>query len=194
MANRTATGSASVGVADHCGWAILVTVAPDGTLVDRRRVDLVDDDLPKLPHHHDAQGLPAREAAALIERVKRSAEACAAVCLHALATTVPMKIAAIALRTCPPLPETIAERLSDYRAQNVADTVMYRTALAQAAEAKGWTVHWYEVKHVQSEAARALGRRTIVDLLEKTGTAVGRPWQKDHRVAMAAAIAVGRRR
>jgi hypothetical protein len=30
-----------VGVSDHGGWAVLVTVARDGTLLDRRRAELV---------------------------------------------------------------------------------------------------------------------------------------------------------
>ena len=46
------------------------------------------------------------------------------------------RFAGIALRTCPPLPATVAERLSDYRARNVADWVMYRKALAGAAAAR----------------------------------------------------------
>ena len=33
-----------IGVSDHGGWAVLVTVARDGTLLDRRRVELVDDE------------------------------------------------------------------------------------------------------------------------------------------------------
>ena len=48
---------ALIGVFDHCGWAILVTVGRDGSLLDRRRVELVDRGLPKLPHHHEAQTL-----------------------------------------------------------------------------------------------------------------------------------------
>ena len=44
--------------------------------------------------------------------------------------TVPRRILGIALRQCPALPPTIAERIKDYRAQNVADWVMYRKALA----------------------------------------------------------------
>jgi hypothetical protein len=32
-----------IGVSDHGGWAVLVTVARDGTLLDRRRVELVGD-------------------------------------------------------------------------------------------------------------------------------------------------------
>lgn len=53
-------GRAIVGVSDHGGWAVLVTVAGDGRLLDRRRVELVDTGLPKLPYHHDAQRLPGQ--------------------------------------------------------------------------------------------------------------------------------------
>jgi len=47
-----------IGVSDHGGSAVLVTVAGDGPLLDRRRVELVDQDLPKIPHHSEGQTLP----------------------------------------------------------------------------------------------------------------------------------------
>src|SRR5262249_55642237 len=110
-----------------------------------------------------------------------------------LAESVPAKISRLALRACPPLPPTVAERLSDYRAKNVADWVMYRQALARAAEALGWEVRWYDAKTVEGDAARALGTQSLAALRRQTGAELGRPWQKDHRVAMAAAIAASRR-
>jgi hypothetical protein len=67
---------AVVGIADHAGWAVLVTVV-DGTLVDRRRVTLLEDDLPNLPHHHDAQELPIDRGVALVEKVRASVARCA---------------------------------------------------------------------------------------------------------------------
>jgi hypothetical protein len=190
MARRSSKPSAVVGAADHCGWAILVTVARDGSLIDRRRVELVESALPKLPHHHDCQGLPMDEAVALVARVRASAEKHARAGLEALGSAVPATITGIAMRACPPLPATVAERITNYRAQNVADTVMYRTALAQAAEARGWSVTWYDAKRVFAAAAAALDRASIAELLARTGAALGPPWQNDHRVAMAAAIAV----
>ena len=193
MAERTPKKTVNVGVSDHGGWAILVTVARDGSLVDRRRVELVEDTLPKIPHHVQAQGLPIDEAVALVERVARSASACASACLEKLTADLPMTVTGMALRVCPPLPPTIAERITNYRARNNADWVMYREALAQAAKARGWSVHWYDAKRVMTDAATALGRRSIDDLLDKTGAALGPPWQKDHRLAMAAAIAIGAR-
>ena len=65
-------GGGIIGVSDHGGWAVLVTVAGDGTLLDRRRVELVDEDLPKIPHHSEGQTLPLDEAVALVERVRVS--------------------------------------------------------------------------------------------------------------------------
>jgi hypothetical protein len=130
---------------------VLVTVARDGTLLDRRRVELVDDGLPALPHHSEGQRLPLDEAVALVERVRASAERHAALALDAVATAVP-GIDAVALRERQPLPPTIAERITNYRASNVADWVMYRTALAGAAEARGWAVHWFNPKHLDTSS------------------------------------------
>lgn len=178
--------SAIIGVSDHGGWAILVTVAGDGTLLDRRRVELVDEDLPKIPHHTEGQTLPLNEAVALVERVQASAERHATLALEAVATTVPLPVRAIALRRCPQLPPTIAERIRDYRAQNVADWVMYRNAIAAAAGARGWTVHWYDAGKVFHLAAEALGIQDLDAHFSLLRRSIGPPWSRDHKVAMAA--------
>ena len=181
-------GDSIIGVSDHGGWAVLVTVAGDGTLLDRRRVDLVEEELPKLPHHHDAQTLPLDEAEALIERVRASADRHATLVFDAVERDVSSRIRGVALRERQQLPPTVAERLSDYRAQNVADWVMYRTALAGAAEARGWRVHWYDAKTVL-EAARDVWPGDDLDAhLLQIRKATGPPWRKEHQVAMAAAI------
>ena len=176
-----------IGVSDHGGWAVLVTVARDGTLLDRRRIELLDAGLPKLPHHHEGQGLPLDEAVELIERVRVSAERHAVLALDAVTLAVP-RILGVALRECPQLPPTIAGRIKDYRAQNVADWVMYRNALASAAEARGWPVHWYDAKSVLSAASQALRVENLDAHFLQVRRAVGPPWDKDHKLAMAAAI------
>jgi hypothetical protein len=176
-----------IGVSDHGGWAVLVTVARDGTLLDRRRVELVDDYLPAIPHHHEGQGLAMDEAVALVERVRSSAERHAVLALDAVAMAVP-GILGLALRNCPQLPPTIAERIKDYRARNVADWVMYREALATAAAARGWPVHWYDPKKVLDAASHALHVDDFDAYFLHMRRAVGPPWNKDHRLAMAGAI------
>jgi hypothetical protein len=176
-----------IGVSDHGGWAVLVTVARDGTLLDRRRVELLDEGLPKIPHHSEGQRLPLDEAVALVERVRVSAEKHAAFALDAVTMAVP-RILGVALRKCPQLPLTIAERIKDYRAQNVADWVMYRKSLASAAEARDWPVHWYDAKSVSSAASQALRVESFDAHFLQMRKAVGPPWNNDHKVAMAAAI------
>ncbi|HET7132517.1 MAG TPA: hypothetical protein VFJ95_09730, partial [Gammaproteobacteria bacterium] len=90
---------------------------------------------------------------------------------------------------------TVEERIADNRAQTVADTVMYRQALAAAAEARGWAVHWYDRDRVFGEAAAALGVKDVDALLKELGRAAGPPWQAKHKLAAAAALAAsGERR
>jgi len=177
-----------IGVSDHGGWAVLVTVAGDGTLLDRRRVELVDEGLPKIPHHSEGQALPIEEAVALVERVEASAKRHSKLVLDAVAATVHGRIVGVALRQCPELPPTVAERIADYQAQNVADWVMYRKALAAAAEARGWAVQWYDAKKVFDAASKRLRIADIDAHFVKLRKAIGPPWNKDHKLAMAAAI------
>ena len=179
--------SAIVGVSDHGGWAVLVTVARDGSLLDRRRVELVDETLPGLPHHHEGQMLPIEAAVSLVERVRVSAEKHATSALDALAMAVP-DIAGIALRRCPELPPTIAERIKTYPARNVADWVMYRRALASAADARNWSIHWYDAKEVLRLVSQALRVPDFDAHFLRLRSVVGPPWNADHKLAMAAAI------
>ena len=183
-----------IGVSDHGGWAVLVTVAADGTFLDRRRVELVDENLPKIPHHSEGQRLPPDEAVALVERVRLSAERHAKLALEAMAIALPGCIAGVTLRECPELPATIAERIGNYRAQNIADWVMYRKALAAAAEARGWAVSWYNAKQVFAAASEALCVEKLEDYFVQLRKSLGPPWGKDHKVAMAAAIVAARMR
>jgi hypothetical protein len=191
-----------VGVAENGNSAVLVTVAPGGALLDRRHVDLTERGLPTHPHHHEgswavgrylgtpgARAMPLADAVALVERVRAAAARGARASLEALADAVPAPIAGIAIRVCPALPSTTEERIADNRAQTVADSVMYRQALATAAEARGWSVHWYDRERVFRDAAAVLGRADIDALLQAMGRAVGPPWQARHKLAAAAALA-----
>jgi len=180
---------AVIGVSDHGGWAVFVTVDGNGTLLDRRRVELVADGLPKIPHHSEGQFLPVDEAVKLVERVRASAERHAKLVLDAVATDLPGRSLGIALRQCPELPPTIAERITNYRAHNVADWVMYRKALATAAEARAWPVHWYDSRQVQDMASKALGVENLDAHFVQLRRSIGPPWGQDHKTAMAAAIA-----
>jgi hypothetical protein len=193
---------AAVGVAEHSNSAVLVTVTHGGELLDRRDIALTDRGVPTHPHHHEgswavgrylktpgARTLSLAEAVALVERVRASAARGASEVLDALAVAVPVPITRVAIRACPPLPPTVEERISDHRAQTVADSVMYREALATAAVARGWSVHWYDREHVFRDAAGTLGVQDIDAFLSAIGRTIGPPWQAKHKLAAAAALA-----
>jgi hypothetical protein len=192
--------AAAVGVAEHGNSAVLVTVGPDGEFLDRRRIDLTHG-LPTHPYHHEgswavgrylnsawARPMSLPDAVALVERVRESAARGARESLEVLAEAVPVPIASIAIRVCPKLPATTEERIVDTRAANVADSIMYREALATAAEARGWSVNWYDRDNVFRDAAAALGREDVDDFLSAMGRSIGPPWQAKHKLAAAAAI------
>jgi hypothetical protein len=202
MARERTQRAATVGVAEHGNAAVLVTVGPCGELLDRRRIELTDRGLPTHPHHHEgswavgrylstpgARALSLADAVSLVERVRASAALGARASLEALAAAVPVPIASIAIRACPKLPPTTAERIADNRAQTFADSVMYRETLATAAKARGWSVYWYDRERVFREAASALGSEDVDALLHAMGRSIGPPWQARHKLAAAAALA-----
>jgi hypothetical protein len=136
-----------------------------------------------------ARTLSLADAVALVERVRASAARGARASLEALAAAVPLPIATIAIRACPELPPTTEERIADNRAQTVADSVMYREALATAAGTRGWSVHWYDRERVFQDAAAVLRRQDIDAFLHAMGRSIGPPWQARHKLAAAAALA-----
>jgi len=60
LASGRTERAATVGVAEEANRAVLVTVAPGGTFLDRRRIDLTDRGLPTHPHHHEGSWAVAR--------------------------------------------------------------------------------------------------------------------------------------
>ncbi len=191
---------ATVGVAEHGNSAFLVTIAA-GEVLDRRCIELTSG-LPTHPYDHEgawavgryltspwARPISLVDAVALVERVHVAAMHGAREGLEALATAVSAPIEGIAIRECPSLPPTIEARIADNRAQVVADSVMYRQALAGAAAARAWRVHWYGRDRVAGDAAAALGGSDIATVLNAMGRSLGPPWQAKHKLAATAALA-----
>lgn len=203
MKKGSAGHGATVGVAEHGNSAELVTLGADGALLDRRRIDLTHG-LPTHPYHHEgswavgryansawARPISLADAVALVERVHEAAAHGARDSLAALAASLAVPVVRIAIRICPVLPPAIEARIADSKAANVADGVMYRQALANAAHARGWQVCWYDRDSVFEDAARAFGAKDIDAFLRAMGKAIGPPWQARHKLAAAAALGAG---
>jgi len=191
--------NAVLGVADHNGWAVCVTVAASRgvpVVVDRRRVELVEPGIPSQPYHHETLRMPPAEGERLVARVRESVLRTTFERLKELRDELqpPYSIVAMTLRV-PPLsfvPVTVADAHQSYNVTCRADGMMYHDALSIAARRLKIDVQLHDRGE---EVARAAGRLdvSVEDLeqfLQRSGEAVGRPWQKEHRLAAAAAIGV----
>ena len=185
-----------LGIAHHLGWAVAVTASDDHEVVDRRRIELLEPTLPAAPVHHEGgphplhrQGEPLDDGAlaALVAKVRASAVRTTSAALDDLANTLPGPVVSISLRAwADDFPADIAaQRCVPYESR--ADSVMYRQVLADLGRARGWSVHFYEAKDVEAEAARVLGARAAAVIRGPRAT-LGPPWSKDHRIAIAATV------
>jgi hypothetical protein len=188
------------GVAHHFGWAVVVTASEDHVVVDRRRIELVEPGVPPAPvHHHGgphdlhrpSHPLDDEALSALVTEVRTSVTRRTAAALDELAEALPEPLRSLSVRNWPAdFPEDIAvQRRVPYESR--ADSVMYCQVLADLAVDRGWSVHTYDAKTVEGEAARFLGGRAA-DVLHGPRATLGPPWSKDHRTALAATVVAGR--
>jgi hypothetical protein len=176
-----------VGIAHHFGWAVAVTASADHQVVDRRRIELIEPDMPMAPIHHEGKRLDDAAAASLVAEVRASAMRATSFSLDALETDLPEPIVSISLRAWPrDFPEDIAtQRSTPYEAH--ADSIMYRQVLAEVAVERGWEIAFFDAKQVERQAASILGEQAD-DVLLGPRAVLGPPWNKDHRIALAATI------
>jgi hypothetical protein len=161
---------------------------------------LVAADLPAAPIHyaggahalHRASApLDDRALARLVADVRASAVRTTSAMLDELALAVPGPMVSMSLRGWPAdFPHDIAiQRRVPFESR--ADSVMYCQVLAELAQKRGWAVCRYNAKTVEDEAARILGERAEA-VLHGPRAALGPPWTKDHRTALAATILLDR--
>jgi hypothetical protein len=187
-----------VGVTEHSGWAILVSAAAVNgapAVIDRRRVPLIEKGLPNLPYEHDTRALADDEAQQLLDTVKQSIAACAALALERLADDLwpQHRVSAIAIRQppLPRLPATAREAHDSYHVLCRADGMLYHDALCKAARQRDWEVVFHRRGEELTQAADALqaSRRDVERFITDQKRTLKAPWTTEHRHAFAAAIA-----
>jgi hypothetical protein len=186
-----------VGVADHNGWAILVSAAKvngEPTVIDRRRVELIQHGLPSQPYHHETLVLPDDKSELLLRKVQRSIDGCTASAFDRLtADLLPLyRVSAIAIRQ-PPLtewPATVAEIHNSYYVTCRADGMLYHSAICAAARQRDWKVALHRRGEEVALAAAALQMSThdVEQFLDDLRATLGPPWTAEYRRAFAAAI------
>lgn len=192
--------SMRLGIAHHLGWAVAVVATGEHRVVERRRIELVGAGLPSAPIHHEGgphemhrTGPPLGddELAELVARVRASAVATTAAELGRLQEAVAEPIVSLSVRAWPDDFPTDIPTLRRVPYESRADSVLYCQVLAEVAASRGWPVHRYDAKSVEAEASRVLGDRAAEVLTSAPRAALGPPWAKDHRMALAATVLVG---
>jgi len=186
-----------VGVADHNGWAVLVSAAAvngQPTVIDRRRVKLIENGVPSQPYHHETLALSDTEAEQLLQKVRRSIAACTALALDRLSADLEprYRVSAITIRHPPleRLPATVGEVHASYHALCRADGMLYHSAISAAARRRGWKLACHHRGEELERAAAALQVSTqqVERFLNDLRRTLKPPWAAEHRDAFAAAI------
>lgn len=180
----------------HSGWAALVVLGKnDGELVvvDRRRVELVEDEWARQPYHA-AEGLKPEVARDLVERGIDAAHRIAIRELRVVVKEARARknsIAACAVLVGNPMPEwSVEEILAVHFRMHQAEGVLFREALINAAkkcdlkvvEAPEKTLSNYGEKALSASASE-LSKR-----IAALGKLAGPPWGKDQKEAALAAM------
>jgi hypothetical protein len=175
----------AAGFKAHSGWAALVVIGSSDdrfVVVDRRRIELVDEAWAKQPYHA-AEGLPPDEARRLVQRGIDSAHRIAEQEMRAfMKRSTGHDIAGCAVLVGSPMPDwTIEQILSVHVRMHKAEGVLFPAALTAAAAACELNVRTIPEKTLPA---------TYDDTLAMLGKSVGPPWGKDQKTAAVAAMIV----
>ncbi len=186
------------GMKAHSGWAALMVVGKgdgDGEclVVDRRRIELVEEEWAKQPYHA-AEDLKPDAARDLVERGVEAAQRIAAREMRAAVERERERgneVAACAVLVGNPMPDwTTEEILAVHFRMHKAEGVLFRDALVRAAKTCGLRLVSIPERLLLKHAGSALGA-PAGSLVKKTATlgkSVGPPWGKDQKDAALAAL------
>ncbi|MBI2994409.1 MAG: hypothetical protein HYY48_09595 [Gammaproteobacteria bacterium] len=184
------------GMRAHSGWAALVVVGKrDGNVlvVDRRRIELVEDEWAKQPYHA-AENLKPDAAR---DVVKRGIAAAHRIAVRAMRAAVKQEqereneVTACAVLIANPMPDwSTQEILAVHFRMHKAEGVLFRDALVRAAEACGLRLVAIPEKLLTKHAERALRTPAsgLVKKIKALGKPVGPPWGKDQKDAALAGL------
>jgi hypothetical protein len=183
-----------IGFREHTGWAAAVVLAgpiEEPALVERRRIELLDGELPANAYHV-AQALERRDAARVVAEVREAAFECGARAvaelvgdLRAAGHGVTMAVVA---ESKPP-PSDLSRILASHALLHAAEGELFRDVLVSGVAGCGLPVGRYPPKAVRDELADAAGLTpdAVLERLAVIGRAAGPPWREDQRLASMAA-------
>jgi hypothetical protein len=193
------------GLKAHSGWAALVVLGKqDGefVVVDRRRVELVEEEWARQPYHaaEELEASDARSKAEAARLVKRGIEAAYGIATREMRAALSRErsrkneVAACAVLVGNPMPDWSVEQiLAVHLRMHQAEGVLFRDALIDAGRKCSLNVIELPEKTLLEHAEKAL-QTPAADLsqtIASIGKLAGPPWGKDQKdAALAAMIAL----
>jgi hypothetical protein len=184
------------GLKTHSGWAALVVIGRgnrDGVVVDRRRIELVDDEWARQPYHAAEELKPERAR----DVVRRGVEEAHRIAVREMRAALKREsdraneVAACAVLVGEPMPDwTTDEILAVHFRMHKAEGVLFRNALVHAGAACGLRLMAIPEKQLTRHAQSTLGTAPsgLVRRIARLGKSVGPPWRKDQKDAALAAL------
>ena len=189
----------TLGFKAHSGWAALVVLgasADDFLVIDRKRIELVDELWAKAPYH----AAETLELKAARELVRRGVEAAYRVALREVKAIVEVQrqkgntVKASAVLVGSPMPEwSTDEILAVHFRMHKAEGKLFQDALSRASQACGLRVVAVPEKSLAVHAEKAMGIRAtrLSEEMAAMGKTLGPPWGKDQKdSALAAWVAL----
>jgi len=184
------------GLKAHSGWAALVALGKNGeelSVVDRRRIELVEEAWAKQPYHA-AEDLNLKEARQVVMRGIAEARRIARRELRVeirRQRDLGNEVVGCAVLVGTPMPDwTVEQILAVHFRMHQAEGVLFRDALTESATACELRLVTLPEKTLLEDAAKTLNT-PAADLLKKIATlgkAAGPPWGKDQKNAALAAL------
>ena len=184
------------GLKAHSGWAALVVLSKDDgkyIVIDRRRIELVEQNWAKQPYHA-AEGCKPEIARDLVKRGIGSANSIA---LRELRSAVKLeekrgnKVVGCGVLVTDPMPDwTTDQILAVHFRMHKAEGVLFREALCTAAEkCKIRLARVYEKSlGAFPEKSLKMSAADLTNTISMLGKSVGPPWGKDQKEAAVAAM------
>jgi hypothetical protein len=184
------------GLKAHSGWASLIVLGVDDAhfeVIDRRRLELVEDEWAKQPYHA-AEQLETKEARQIVKRGISAAQ------LHARrairdavkrAEKHGHRVVGCALLMGASMPDwTVEQILAVHFRMHKAEGVLFREALAAAARHSNLKVVEVPDKTLDEFAVQSLGtsQSKLAEQVSSLGKSIGAPWGKDQKEATVAAM------
>jgi hypothetical protein len=196
---KTSLVRATLGFSVHTGWAAMIAVAgppKSPAILDRRRVEMMGDDPvnPRFVYHYAAESLAPSAAERFVGRAVEQSRDNAVTAIEAAIAELRKKnydiVASGIIVGNRPLEAKLSDILKGHSLIHTAEGELFRVAIKSASLRLKIPVTEIRARDLEPRAAKVLGipSAKIKERLDAIGRAAGRPWSKDQKTSLLAAL------